>query len=352
MNNPLKFFLDTYKYEIYGIEINPLFTMEMALERKHNNYNFLSENPNIALDIVKANLDKPWKWDLLSLYLPINKEDIENNLDLPWKNSYFLQRSFTKLEDNIEKDLKFYWTPTNPNITEKYVMKTLNHPWNFSILSYHKNITWDLIKKTKRYLPWNFNNVCKNPNITWEIMRDNSDIFNDYYYISQNPNLTCDIIQSNLDKPWDWEELSYKIPLSKKILESNYPWYWEYIAKNRSLQWCYIENLVIQNKITDKKFWENITFHPNIQYNIIQNYSDKFNRKFILKNPNLTISDIEDIMKNRDNIDIDCIRENKFYTDNIVKDKILQKKLLKRKIKMILDKALYKELIYLVKKFI
>jgi len=55
---------------------------------KHNDkpwrWDKLSYNPNITMDIVKANPDKPWNWYYLSENPNITMDIVEANPDKPW----------------------------------------------------------------------------------------------------------------------------------------------------------------------------------------------------------------------------------------------------------------------------
>ena len=44
----------------------------------------LSHNPNITLEIIQQNPDKPWYWYSISYNSNITWEIIQQNLDKPW----------------------------------------------------------------------------------------------------------------------------------------------------------------------------------------------------------------------------------------------------------------------------
>lgn len=57
--------------------------------------------------------------------------------------------------------------------------KMENAKWNWSSLSYNKNITWEIVKENMNK-PWNWYGLSRNNSITWEIVKD------------------------NIERPWDW----------------------------------------------------------------------------------------------------------------------------------------------------
>jgi hypothetical protein len=48
-------------------------------------YKHFSENPNLTLDILKANLDKKWDRCMIAMEGNITFQDIVNNPTLPWE---------------------------------------------------------------------------------------------------------------------------------------------------------------------------------------------------------------------------------------------------------------------------
>ena len=79
----------------------------------------LSDNPNITWEIIKENLDKPWRWDYLSQNANITWEIVKENPDKPW----------------VWEGLSL-----NQNITWEIVKENLDEPWNWYYLSNKKMI--------------------------------------------------------------------------------------------------------------------------------------------------------------------------------------------------------------------
>ena len=62
----------------------------------------ISYNPNITMEMIENSPEKPWKWNWISQNPNITMEMIENNPDKPWNWNGISQNKFTK-----EKEL-FY----------------------------------------------------------------------------------------------------------------------------------------------------------------------------------------------------------------------------------------------------
>ena len=103
-------------------------------------YEFLSRNPNITWDIVKANLDKKWDYEFLS---------------------------------------------ENSNITWDIVKANPDKPWSYENLSSNPNITWDMVQNNPNIFD-NYIWLSKNPNITWDIVKANPDKRWNYFWLSMN----------------------------------------------------------------------------------------------------------------------------------------------------------------------
>ena len=76
----------------------------------------LSRNPNITMNMIKDNPDKPWDWDNIS---------------------------------------------SNPNITMDMISDNPDKPWNWKCISRNPNLTIDIITKNPDK-PWDWFSVCQN----------------------------------------------------------------------------------------------------------------------------------------------------------------------------------------------
>ena len=78
---------------------------------------YLSANPSISWDVVKANPDKPWKWSYLSANPSITWDVVQANPNEPWDwTSCFSLNS-------------------NPTITLEVVKANPDKPWDWRSLS-------------------------------------------------------------------------------------------------------------------------------------------------------------------------------------------------------------------------
>ena len=71
------------------------------------------------MDIVQANLDKPWNWRTLSI---------------------------------------------NPNLTWEFIEANLDKDWNWERLSENDSLTWDIVR-ANLYKPWDWQYLSRNPMI-------------------------------------------------------------------------------------------------------------------------------------------------------------------------------------------
>jgi len=72
--------------------------------------NGLSYNPNITMDYVIANSNRPWDWEERSRNSNITMNYILDNSDRPWD---------------------WYWVSHNPNITMDHILANPDRPWNW-----------------------------------------------------------------------------------------------------------------------------------------------------------------------------------------------------------------------------
>jgi hypothetical protein len=158
-------------------------------------WDIISYNSNITLDIINKNLDKPWNMHALSQHQNITMKDV-NNLNLNWH---------------------YGCMSSNPNLTEEMIINNLDKRWNIDELSVHNNITPEFIINTFNYY---YDNAPHNAS---------------HSYLSYNPNLSFELINSNLYN-FDWCNLSvntfsgYKKQfINKKIRE--------YMAAFKIQQW-------------------------------------------------------------------------------------------------------------------
>ncbi len=110
-------------------------------------YNSMSYNPNITMDIIIKNLDKPWNWHRLSKHRDI----LDVVLSYP--------------------DLSWDWNilSKHPNLTMQIILMFPKKAWSWDVLSYHPNIGLDDIFNHSK-LDWDFDLVLYNPSLTCGFM--------------------------------------------------------------------------------------------------------------------------------------------------------------------------------------
>ena len=124
----------------------------------------ISSNPNITMDIIEKYPNKPWVWSDISYNPNLTMEIIEKYSD---------------------KLLIWNAISRNPNITIEIIENNPDKPWDWYYISFNPNITVDIIEKYPDK-PWNWNSISWNPNITIEFIEKKLDNTWDWSYISQN----------------------------------------------------------------------------------------------------------------------------------------------------------------------
>lgn len=137
-------------YGIYSAMRIPIDEINFSTFR---DYNDLSYNPNLTLDIVLKYPNEEWNWEIISNHPNITFEMIKLYPDLPWKWNYI---------------------SVNPNINLDIVLANPEERWNHGKLLSNPNISWEQIQFIiKKYdLKVGRCHRAKNPNITCDIVRD------------------------------------------------------------------------------------------------------------------------------------------------------------------------------------
>lgn len=244
-----------------GISSNKNFTWNFFQKNNYNwNYQQISFNPNITINIVDNNLDKNWNQNILKINYGRNSK-------------YFFQNNYHKKYEIV---LELYETFENI----KYYEKEYNYKINYSLLSENKNITWnDIINNNK---DWSYNNLLKyNENITLNTILKNEKIFNNdilknislnqnitwndicnrpeinwnYYDLSSNKNINIDIILNNLDKKWSFNKLSCNPNITFEIIKkyNNFDWNICNYCRNINFSLNDLDNIEISNNFYDRK---------------------------------------------------------------------------------------------------
>jgi hypothetical protein len=247
------------------------------------NYFYLSENPNISINIVNSFLLKRWNW--YDLAKNIDWYDIINNPYIPW-----CFRSISQ-NDSITLDI-IKSNPTFP--TEEMTYPPINYNrghfrWFWDLICRNpKIITWDILQNNPE-IKLDIKGLSKNPSITCDIIQSNTHLDWCWESLSSNPNLTTEFIKKNIDKAWDWNELNKHpaiIPIIRyKKIRKHYlrPFY---LSWNPSLTIDIIKSFPKLLKTWD---WYEISAHKNMTWEIIcENSNLPWNWSSVSANPNVT----------------------------------------------------------------
>jgi hypothetical protein len=166
-------------------------------------WNLLSSNTNLTIDIIINNLDKQWNWFLLSNNKNIKFKDILKHLNIINNWNWY--------ELCLKEDLEWNDIISNPKL-----------PWDWSAISQNYNLTTFEFIMNNPDKPWKWLNISKNPNITWDIISSNPELPWDWYGVSQNPNITFNNVRdSYLHITWCWYYLSCNLFNYHPYFQSN-----------------------------------------------------------------------------------------------------------------------------------
>jgi hypothetical protein len=231
------------------------------------NFNNISSNQNLTLELVLNNLDLNWNWDKICA------------------------RDF---------------------VTFDVVKKYTNLKWNFNVLLSNNNFTWTIINSDEfknlyyEHFKKKFqnSNKCIDKNLFYsghcEIdidfnLFENTIIENieiNMFYVSQNPSITLDIIENNITLNWDWYELSRSNYITEEFLSKyiNLKWDYSCILSRKDISWNFFEKYfdVLNRKYDD--FMELISKHVNVTIDILEKYDNiVWDYTWVSLNPNINI---------------------------------------------------------------
>jgi hypothetical protein len=263
----------------------------------------LSENPNISLNDMFNNPNKPWDFKFKAATKVKNfKEEVLNRMEF-WRESAFaLSSNLNITMDDIRLGIKYGWRwrydqlSKNPNVTVDFVEKTIenNNPylngyWQFNELSKNPNITIDFVKKYYKkksnevdeldlsknsHEYFNFNYLTNNSAISLQDMMDNPQLPWCKIALAKKPNVDFEFVATQLEEPNNAFQ-------NKMIYES-------YLYNNN-----FTLNDVLNNST---KPWnmELITIHSKITLDDIYDHFDELKWDFyhLQKNPNATFQDV------------------------------------------------------------
>jgi hypothetical protein len=238
------------------------------------NFNNISSNKNLTLELLLNNLDLNWNWDKISARDFVTFDVVKKYSDLKWNFNVLLSNK------------NFTWAIINSNefrsLFEKYFIKKLQL----------NNKEGNILAYSGYYMDIEKSAIIENC-IT-------EDINLNMFYISQNPSITLDIIENHIGLNWDWYELSRNMCITEEFLSKyiNLKWDYSYILSRKEISWNFFEKYfdVLNRKYDD--FMELISKHVNVTIDILDKYNNiMWDYTWVSLNPNINI---EYILNNLD----------------------------------------------------
>ena len=217
----------------FHVSIRP----EITWERIQSNnsiwdWDGVSMNPNITIDLILEFPDKPWNWNYLSHRMSV--EVIQMYPDLPWDwgilSNHMVIPDTKLLHTYPDKPWDWGILCLHPSITPLIIEQFPDKPWDWYILSSHPNMNWDQFSKISDELlnwnqlsvrmsfdiiqtfpdkPWSWSHLCKNPTIPIEWFFQHENKIN-WTQLSQNPQFDMEWLTYH--KPWDIYAFSICLP--------------------------------------------------------------------------------------------------------------------------------------------
>lgn len=261
---------------------NHLVKLIELLPDKMINYAAFSENPNIDLEYIRKNPDKPWSRMMLMANQNVTWSMIKDHI-MGRKDLVFCSAPEWNIDWEMTKNKEYlpYTICANPNVTwddikgyfgwPAYHLFDMRQLWNILVnpnfTPRHFGEDWDYCCNASHY-------YARNPNFTWDLVQyfeaTGNKIKigkNHYEFLSENPNIDWDIIKNNRNKPWNHMYLSRNPNITMEIIENN-----------PNIEWCYYIGLP-----------ENPSITASIIRNIVQKYPDKtWSYQELSRNPNMT----------------------------------------------------------------
>ena len=104
---------------------------------------------------------------------------------------------------NYLKIYLFEYTMDEQSLFAEHLLQFVDFMgFDFRILSFNANITFDIVEKHIDK-PWDWVGLSCNPNITFDIVEKHIDKPWSWYGLSCNPNVTFAFVEKHIDKPWD-----------------------------------------------------------------------------------------------------------------------------------------------------
>jgi len=125
---------------------------------KIDDWSALTCRPELQIETIMNNLNKPWNWKVLSYDIPI--DDVIKHPDLPWNWNTITRRADIEIimqnpHCNWSWFVVHYMEDFNPRMVIRYPDKG----WHWYDLSTHPNLTLDIVKRFPNK-PWNHTHLC------------------------------------------------------------------------------------------------------------------------------------------------------------------------------------------------
>lgn len=143
----VKFLENIINYDELSWNIN--ITIDVVLKYKDKPLNWYVLSSKISIkDIIKYH-NLPWRWSEISKSYKLKKEDVMNNINLPWNWKEISSNIYLKLTINDllilnshNLPLDWYYLSGYSIITIQDILDNPNIPWNAIGLSKNSNILW------------------------------------------------------------------------------------------------------------------------------------------------------------------------------------------------------------------
>lgn len=271
----------TAPYDWIALSLNSAISFEFIKNNRNFQWNIsaVSRNNSITESIVRSNLDFPWSYKDLCANPNISFDFMLEfaikptaKVDLNWNE---LSKNESISMEIIDQYHSYPWSDTfiscNPNISSNYILNNgKNRKWVMAYVSANKAITErDIYKKL---LDFNYTNLSSNPNLPAKYINDNLSYNWNMHSVSSNPNITPTDIETYHNIPWDYNGFSINknISMNYVLNKKNQLWSAQYLLTNSAITLKDIDNNLdyFDSLISNKEKY--ISSNPNITINWIE----------------------------------------------------------------------------------
>lgn len=287
--------------------------------------------------IIKELLDK-YSWDFYSIseidainddYHILNRYKEKWNWDSITQNSlYFkgLNRDNRKIR-SFQQYINFALLSQRKDtgLTEKIISQFIVENWDWSVLSANDSVKFSLgFIKEQKEKPWN-----------WQALSVRNDIeFDNKTFIELS------------NQNWDWVAISNRqdIAFSEELIDILYdkPFNWLLVSQNKT----FVPNSKALSLLKGKELdWTAISKSPNLIIEILWDYRESLDWKYITQNENVDISNIELLDEYKDYLDWSFVSQSDKFQVSYNNLKQFKDKLHWRAINEKLDKNISEEML-------